>query len=487
MVVTVDVLQKSRDLVVVFDGHGHTTYRNDAAIRRLTDDGGVAADNFPAEHQERFLAAVSAAAAGSSTSFEWGEQGPAGVRGWYSAEVTPHAGGGICISRDITERERMKQRLRRSEQLMVDTQGVAHLGTWEWDITQPTATWSAELYRIYGLSPETYTPSYERYLQLIHVDDRQRVIEATNRVFREHVPYSHDERIHRPDGSIRYLHTWAYPVLDDTGKLTHLIGVCQDITDRATAEEALHRLNVELEDRVAQRTRQLENAMRELEGFSTMVTHDLRAPLTVVQMAVDLIARDPSNKTGNTPSHLERIRRAMRNMSTLMDDLLTLARVGRSALQPTEIDISAMCGELVAELRDSAPERRVDVVIEPHLRANVDASMFRAVLANLLGNAWKYSSTRTLARIEVGTIARNSGRALFVRDNGIGFDMVDRDKLFRPFERLKNANEVPGTGIGLAIVDKILERHGGSLDAESAPDAGATFFVALPPTAWPPG
>ena len=101
---------------------------------------------------------------------------------------------------------------------MVDTQGVAHLGTWEWDVSQPHATWSAELYRIYGLTPETYTPSYEAYLKMVHPDDRQRVMDATNRVFQEHVPYSHDERIFRPDGSIRYLHTWAHPVLDDAGQ-----------------------------------------------------------------------------------------------------------------------------------------------------------------------------------------------------------------------------------------------------------------------------
>ena len=111
----------------------------------------------------------------------------------------------------MTELKRTEERLRRSEQLMVDTQGVAHLGTWEWDVQQPHAFWSAELYRIYGLTPETYTPSYEAYLQMVHPDDRQRVIDATNRVFQEHVPYSHDERIFRPDGSMRYLHTWAYP------------------------------------------------------------------------------------------------------------------------------------------------------------------------------------------------------------------------------------------------------------------------------------
>lgn len=483
---TVDALQKSRDLVVAFDERGHTTYRNDAAIRRVADDETLVVNNISAEHQELFRDSMKAAVAGSSSSFEWGESGPAGVRCWYSAEVTPHAGGGICISRDITENERAKERLRRSEQLVVDTQGLAHLGTWEWDITKPTATWSAELYRIYGFTPDSYTPSYQQYLEMVHVDDRQRVIDATNRVFEEHVPYSHDERIHRPDGSIRYLHTWAYPILDDSGALTHLIGVCQDITDRKSVEEALQRLNAELEDRVAERTKRLESALRELEGFNSMVTHDLRAPLAVVQMAVDLIARDPDNKTGKTTSHLERIRRAVRNMSTLMDDLLMLARVGRSGLQSSELDISALCTELVGELRASAPERAVDVVIAPDLRATVDPSLFRAVLANLLGNAWKYSSTRDAARIEVGTVARRSGRALFVRDNGIGFDMADRDKLFRPFERLKNAIELPGTGIGLAIVDKILERHGGSVDAESAPEMGATFFVALPPTAWPP-
>ena len=134
---------------------------------------------------------------------------------------------------------------------MVDTQGVAHLGTWEWDVSEPNATWSAELYRIYGLTPETYTPSYDAYLTKVHPDDRQRVIEATNRVFHEHVPYSHDERVFRPDGSMRYLHTWAFPVLDDDGKLRKLVGVCQDITDRKQAEEEVLRLNASLEQRVA--------------------------------------------------------------------------------------------------------------------------------------------------------------------------------------------------------------------------------------------
>ena len=156
---------------------------------------------------------------------------------------------------DPSELKRLEQRLRRLEQLMVDTQGVAHLGTWEWDISEPTATWSAELYRIYGLSPDTYTPTYENYLAMVHPDDRQRVMDATNRVFHEHVPYSHDERILLPDGSMRYLHTWAHPVLDDDGKLVRLLGVCQDITEQKRAEAQVLELNRDLERRLAAEAR----------------------------------------------------------------------------------------------------------------------------------------------------------------------------------------------------------------------------------------
>jgi PAS domain S-box-containing protein len=482
--VQVDILQGSRDVVVAFDAEGKTTYRNIAAINRLASDDGVAANNISEAQRAQFVAAVKATTDGGSSSFDWGEAGPHGVRSWFSAEVTAIPGGGLCISRDVTELKRSEERLRRSEQMLVDTQGVAHLGTWEWDITQPTATWSAELYRIYGLTPDTYKPSYEQYLTMVHPDDRQRVIDATNRVFHEHVPYSHDERIYRPDGSIRFLHTWAFPLLDDRGALTHLIGVCQDITDRAMAEAALHQLNTQLEERVSQRTEQLEDALRELEGFNSMVAHDLRAPLAVIQMSIDMIGRDGDTPSPKTATYLDRARRAIGNMSSLMDDLLMLAKVGQGTVQARELDISGLCNEVIADLRTASPGRKAEVTIEPGIRAIVDASLFRAVLVNLLSNAWKYSSKRETAHIEVGAVDRADGRALFVRDDGIGFNMADRHKLFTPFERLKNATDFSGTGIGLAIVRRILERHDGRVDAESALDKGATFFVALPADRW---
>ncbi|HVL49038.1 MAG TPA: PAS domain S-box protein [Candidatus Thermoplasmatota archaeon] len=163
---------------------------------------------------------------------------------WFQASAYPVREGDLIVgiilrTLDVTSRRREEERLRRRESLMSDAEGTAHLGTWEWDVTQPVASWSPELYRIYGLDPATHTPTYQDYLTRVHPDDRQRVIEATESVFRDHEPFSHDERVFRSDGEIRYLHTWAQAVVDDRGRLQRLLGVCQDITDRKRVELAL--------------------------------------------------------------------------------------------------------------------------------------------------------------------------------------------------------------------------------------------------------
>jgi len=455
------LFDRSADVVHLFATDGRIVYAN-AAARAVLADSQSWADCFADESAE---AAREQVIAGTSASFEW-----AMADRWFCAEVSPVEGGWLCISHDQTLLKRSEERARRSEKMLVDTQGVAHLGTWEWDVAEPNATWSDELYRIYGLTPETYTPSYEAYLTMVHPDDRQRVIDATNRVFHEHVPYSHDERIFRPDGTMRYLHTWAFPVLDKDGKLVQLIGVCQDITDRALAEEALQRANTDLEDRVAERT-------RELEAFNAMVTHDLRSPLAVVQMSAELLARStPAN--GNV--QLERIRAAVSNMSTLIDDLLALAQVNESALEPELIDVTGMAWEIAAELQSGSAERVATISIEPDLRVTADRGLLRIALSNLLGNAWKYTRQRDEARIEVGMIERDGARALFVRDNGIGFDMAEHMRLFEPFQRLANARGFAGTGVGLATVRRIVNRHGGHISAESTLGEGATFLLRLP-------
>jgi PAS domain S-box-containing protein len=377
---------------------------------------------------------------------------------------------------DPSQLKRLEQRLRRLEQLMVDTQGVAHLGTWEWDISEPTATWSAQLYRIYGLSPDTYTPTYENYLAMVHPDDRQRVMDATNRVFHEHVPYSHDERILLPDGSMRYLHTWAHPVLDDDGKLVRLLGVCQDITEQKRAEAQVLELNRDLERRVAERTRTIERTLRDVEAFNAMVSHDLRAPLQVIAMSCQLMAMDTSVPLPpKFSAHLGRVQRSVDQMTQLVNDLLALAHVGGVALERTDVDLSAMAAEIMADLRRLAPEREATVDIAPGLACRADRGLLRSVMENLLGNAWKYSSRVAHAHIAVGATTADGRTRFFVRDNGAGFEPADASRLFRPFERLHKASEFSGTGVGLAVVQRIIERHGGQIEAQGEPGKGATL------------
>lgn len=188
------------------------------------------------EHRER----VRVALGGRTESFELGERGPAGPVRWWRVDAGPAGDDAVLlVFCDITAGKREEERLRRSEALLVDAQGVAHMGTWEWEITQPTAVWSQEMYRIYGLTPEEYTPSYEGYLKMVHPDDRARVMAVTEACFKEHTPYSHDERIFRKNGEMRWLHTWAIPILDAEGKLVRLLGVCQDVTEQKKAEGAM--------------------------------------------------------------------------------------------------------------------------------------------------------------------------------------------------------------------------------------------------------
>lgn len=200
------------------------------------------AEHFKLESAAEIDAALARlAASGEDGQIEASTLGEDGIRKWYLLQVHPVrreqkiVGYGVH-GVDITERKREESRLRRSEAMLVDTQGVAHLGVWEWDITQTQAVWSPELYRIYGLDPKFYVPTYEHYLERVHPEDRQKVMDATNEAFHNHKPYSHDERIYRADGSLCYLHTWAFPILDDVGNLVRLAGVCQDITDRKLAE-----------------------------------------------------------------------------------------------------------------------------------------------------------------------------------------------------------------------------------------------------------
>ena len=289
-------------------------------------------------------------------------------------------------------------------------------------------------------------------------------------------------RNRRRDGTIYWEDTWISPLTDDTGRIVNFIAVKEDITARVRAEEELCRLNGELEQRIEERTRELEAANRELEAFSSSVSHDLRAPLTSIQRFAEALSESSAKVLDDTSRHfLERIRGAGQRMEDLIEDLLGLSRITRAAFTSRKVDLSALASEVLAEARDADPGRSCELVVHPGMRTCGDLPLLRIALTNLVGNAWKFSSRRDVVEIEIGQVEAGEGEAtFFVRDRGAGFDPALAEQIFAPFRRLHSQSEFPGTGIGLAIVRRVIERHGGSIRAEGQVGVGATFWLTLP-------
>ncbi len=279
----------------------------------------------------------------------------------------------------------------------------------------------------------------------------------------------------RKDGSFFPVEISLSPI--ETAEGFWVAGIIHDITQRKQETEQIRRLNEDLR----RHTVELEAANRELEAFSYSVSHDLRAPLRSIDGFSQALLEDYAAQLDQTArDHLARVRAATQRMGVLIDDLLELSRVTRSELHPEAIDFSALAESIADELRHTHPARQVKVDIEPGLQATGDGRLLRIALTNLLSNAWKFTEPRPIARIEVGRYVAEDGRSgFFVRDNGVGFNMAYAHKLFGAFQRLHTANEFPGTGIGLATVQRIVQRHGGRIWTEAAVDAGASFFFTL--------
>jgi len=282
----------------------------------------------------------------------------------------------------------------------------------------------------------------------------------------------------RPDGS-------SCPVECATALLGfddqhHILVVMRDISDRVRAEEARQAVNEELERRVGERTQELLQANQELEAFSYSVSHDLRSPLRSMNGFSKALLDDYGDLLDDDgKDYLNRIMKAANRMGQLIDDLLQLASVGRSDLRRTRIDFSSLAHEVREQLLAAEPGRDVEFEIQPNLVIHGDLALLRVVLENLMGNAFKFTSKRTGARISVGSRETPSGQAFFVEDNGEGFDQLYASSLFQPFQRLHSPKEFPGTGIGLATVKRVVHRHGGDVWAEGRPGNGATIYFSL--------
>jgi signal transduction histidine kinase len=235
-----------------------------------------------------------------------------------------------------------------------------------------------------------------------------------------------------------------------------------------------------LEQRVQSRTAELNASNKELEAFCYSVSHDLRSPLRSIDgFSLALLEDHADLLDEDATGHLQRIRSATQRMGTLIDDLLNLSRITRTNLRAETVDLSGLGRAVATDLAAAQPDRRVDISIEDGMVASADSHLVRQVLENLIGNAWKFTSKQPSARIEVGSVDRGGGPIYFVRDNGAGFDPAYADRLFGVFQRLHAMAEFPGTGVGLAIVDRIVQRHGGRVWADGAVGRGATFYFTL--------
>jgi PAS domain S-box-containing protein len=287
-------------------------------------------------------------------------------------------------------------------------------------------------------------------------------------------------RSQEPRGDGRWISTSKFPLNDGAGGVAGLVVITRDITELRNTIEEVSRLNTQLEDRVRMRTEELQEVNKELEAFSYSVSHDLRAPLRSISGFGNFMLKDNFGQLdAEGQARLRRILAASERMSALIDDMLKLARISRQSIVLRDVKLHALAAETVAGLRETSPGRQVGVVIAPDLAVEADTGLMRILIDNLIGNAWKFTGKRADARIELGSTLVDGRRAYFVRDNGAGFDMGYAAKLFSPFQRMHTQQQFEGTGIGLATVKRIIERHHGRVWIESAVEGGTTVYFTI--------
>ncbi len=376
----------------------------------------------------------------------------------------------IGMVQDISDRKLSEELLLKSETHLKLAQRISKLGSWEFDLRTGEVIWSEEVFRIFGRDPAIRTPTYPELQKSVHPDDWEYFNQIVQFAIATCQPYEIEYRIYWANGTLVYVLARGEIICDLMGKAIQIVGTILDISDRKLAEA-----------KILDTANQLANTNRELESFSYSVSHDLRAPLRHMNGFVNALQqRLKTHGALHDPKvthYLQVIEKSSQKMGNLIDGLLTLSRYGRRPLESKQISVRDLVDEAIEIIRaDPRHNNLVKFAIGDLPTTVGDLTLLQQVFRNLIGNAVKFSRNQPQPYIEIDSLPDQTIR---IKDNGVGFQMEYADKLFGAFQRLHNDNEFEGTGIGLAIVQRIIQRHGGSIWAEGYPDQGATFFIKL--------
>jgi PAS domain S-box-containing protein len=382
----------------------------------------------------------------------------------------------IAIKHDVTQRKRAEEAQRRSEErfraLVTATSDVVYRMGPDW----------SEMRELHGQNfiEDTEAPTCAWLQKYIHRDDQPHVMARIREAIRTQSIFELEHRVVRVDGSLGWTFSRAVPLRNANGEIVEWFGAAMDVTARKLAEQEIMQLNANLERRVAERTAELASANKELEAFTYSVAHDLRAPLRHIHGFARIFVEDHGGAlSAEAKQLLTQIQNAATRMGRLVDDLLELARLGRQAMNWRWVDMQELVAEVVRELESEMNGRAIEWRVGQLPSVRCDRMLLKQALLNLLSNAVKYTRGRNPAVIEIGCTESDGKKAFFVRDNGVGFSMAYANKLFGVFHRLHSQEEFEGTGVGLAVVHRVCQRHAGEVWAESEPGKGATFYFTL--------